>query len=215
VGFFLNKIGHTGTLDPNAEGLLIILINKTTKQCNHFLSLDKEYIAKFQLGIETETWDTEGKVIREASLKGINEKMLVNAIESLEGDFNQIPPIFSAKKINGRPAYDYARKKEKITLEAKIVKIYNMDLISFDGENAEIKINCSSGTYVRSVVNIIGKILGCGATLISLTRTRIGSYDISESITLDELERNASSENFFKLFKKSIQSMDGFLGNKI
>jgi tRNA pseudouridine55 synthase len=215
VGFFLNKIGHTGTLDPNAEGLLIILINKATKQSNHFLTLDKEYIAKFQLGIETETWDTEGKVIREASSKGIDEKMLVNVIKSLEGDFNQIPPIFSAKKIKGRPAYDYARKKEKITLEARIVKIYNMNLISFDGENAEIKINCSSGTYVRSVVNIIGKILGCGATLMSLTRTRIGSYNISESITLDEIERNAGSENFFIIFKKSIQPVDGFLNNKI
>lgn len=215
MGFFLNKIGHAGTLDPNAEGLLIILINKATKQSNHFLTLDKEYIAKFRLGIETETWDTEGKVIRESSLKGIDKKTLVDAIKSLEGDFNQIPPIFSAKKIKGRPAYDYARKKEKIILEARIVKIYNMNLISFDGENAELKINCSSGTYVRSVVNIIGKILGCGATLISLIRTRIGSYDVSESVTIDELERNASSENFFKLFKKGIQSMDGYLGNKI
>ena len=106
----------------------------------------------------------------------------------------------------------YARKKEKITLEAKVVKIYNIDFISFDGENAVIKINCSSGTYVRSVVNIIGKILGCGATLTSLLRTRIGSYDISESVTLDELERNAYDENFFKLFGKGIESMDGFSG---
>ena len=175
------------------------------------MSQDKDYVAKFKLGIETETWDTEGKVIREASLQGINEEMLLKAIKSLEGDFNQIPPIFSAKKIKGKPAYVYARKKEKITLEAKVVKIYSIDFISFDGENAVIKINCSSGTYVRSVVNIIGKILGCGATLTSLLRTRIGSYDISESVTLDELERNAYDENLLALFGKSIKSMDGFL----
>ena len=174
------------------------------------MSQDKDYVAKFKLGIETETWDTEGKVTREASLKGINEAMLLKAIKSLEGDFNQVPPIFSAKKIKGKPAYAYARKKEKITLEANVVKIYNIDFISFDGENAVIKINCSSGTYVRSVVNVIGKILGCGATLTSLLRTRIGSYDISESVTLDDLERNAFSENFLALFAKSIKSMDGF-----
>jgi tRNA pseudouridine55 synthase len=145
-------------------------------------------------------------------LQGINEEVLLKAIKSLEGDFNQIPPIFSAKKIKGKPAYAYAREKKEITLEAKVVKIYNIGFISFDGENAVIKINCSSGTYIRSVVNIIGKILGCGATLTSLLRTRIGSYDISESVTLDELERNIYDENFFKLYGKSIKSMDGFLG---
>ena len=145
-------------------------------------------------------------------MQGINEEALLRAIKSLEGDFNQIPPIFSAKKIKGKPAYAYAREKKEITLEAKVVKIYNIDFISFDGENAVIKINCSSGTYIRSVVNIIGKILGCGAALTSLLRTRIGSYDISESVTLDELERNAYDENFLALFGKSIKSMDGFLG---
>ena len=145
-------------------------------------------------------------------MEGINEEVLLKAIKSLEGDFNQIPPIFSAKKIKGKPAYAYAREKKKITLEAKIVKIYNIDFISFDGENAVIKINCSSGTYIRSVVNIIGKIIGCGATLTSLLRTRIGSYNISESLTLDDLERNVYDKNFFKLHGKSIKSMDGFSG---
>ncbi len=138
--------------------------------------------------------------------------MLLKVIKSLEGDFNQVPPIFSAKKIKGKPAYAYARKKEKITLETKVVRIYNIDFISFDGENVVIKIKCSSGTYIRSVVNIIGKMLGCGATLISLLRTRIGSYDIAESLTLDDLERNGYDENFFKLFSKSIKSTDGFSG---
>ncbi|MCL5071961.1 MAG: hypothetical protein M1308_13875 [Actinobacteria bacterium] len=127
----------------------MVLINKATKLSNHFLSLDKDYIAKFKLGIETETWDTEGKIIREASLQGINEEILLKTVKSLEGDFNQVPPIFSAKKIKGKPAYAYAREKKEITLEAKIVKIYNIDFISFDGENAVIKINCSSGTYVK------------------------------------------------------------------
>jgi len=137
--------------------------------------------------------------------------VLLKAIKSLEGDFNQVPPIFSAKKIRGKPAYAYARKKEEITLEAKIVKIYSIDFISFDGENATVKINCSSGTYIRSIVNIIGKILECGATLTSLLRTRIGSFDISDSLTLDELERNIYNENFFRLFKNGIKSTDSFL----
>ena len=140
-------------------------------------------------------------------MQGIKEEVLLKAIKSVEGDFNQIPPIFSAKKIKGKPAYVYAREKKEITLEAKVVKIYNIDFISFDGENALIKINCSSGTYVRSVVNVIGKILGCGATLTALLRTRIGSYNISESVTLDELEQNAYDKNLFKLFGKSIESM--------
>jgi tRNA pseudouridine55 synthase len=144
-------------------------------------------------------------------LQGINEEVLLKAIKSLEGDFNQVPPIFSAKKIKGKPAYAYAREKKEITLESKIVKIYNIDFISFDGENAVININCSSGTYIRSIVNIIGKILGCGATLTTLLRTRIGSYDISESVTLDEFERDAYDENFFKLYGKSIKSTEGFL----
>jgi len=136
--------------------------------------------------------------------------MLLKAVKSLEGDFSQIPPIFSAKKIKGKPAYAYAREKEEITLEAKVVKIYNIDFILFDGENVVIKINCSSGTYIRSVVNVIGKLLGCGATLISLLRTRIGPYNISESVTIDEFERYVYGGNLFRLYGKSIKSVDDF-----
>lgn len=179
-----------------ASGLLIILLNKATKSSVYFQSMDKEYIAKLKLGIITDTWDMEGKIIKQKKLKDLNLNEISQVVSSFSGDFYQTPPIFSAKKIMGKPAYYYARSKKKygddIKLKKELVKIYEINIISLEEDLLTIKVICSSGTYIRSIAYEIGKKLGCGGALVELTREKIGSYDLKNSIDLEDLELIAS-----------------------
>jgi tRNA pseudouridine55 synthase len=173
--------------------VLIILINKATKLFDQFQSLDKRYTASFKLGIVTETWDLEGTIIETKPVGNVTRNQLEEAVFSFIGEIVQTPPVFSAKKISGKPAYYYARNdtghEQLKRLKASNVSIYSIEIESFDGIDGIMSICCSSGTYVRSIINDLGKMLGCGATLTHLTRDSIGKFQRSDSIHADDIEK--------------------------
>lgn len=176
------KIGHAGTLDPFAEGLLIILIGKATKKFDYFQTLEKEYEAVMHLGKTTDTYDVEGKTVSE--YKGeikIEKDKLIRILESFEGEVEQMPPAFSALKIRGRPAYKMARKGEEVKLQPRKVFIKEIKLLKIKSPLINIKVTCSSGTYIRSLAYDIGEKLGYGGYLEKLKRTRIGQLRLKDA----------------------------------
>ena len=184
------KIGHTGTLDYFATGLMILTIGKATRFTEYFQGLDKEYIAKGQLGKITDTYDIQGKVIEEKDCN-IEEEKLKNIILSFKKEYLQYPPPYSAKRINGKRAYQLAKKGINPDLKPKKVKIYNIEIINIDLPFFEIKVFCSSGTYIRSLIKEIGDLANCGAYTVELRRTKIDSFSVDMVIPLDDLlERN-------------------------
>ncbi len=207
----MQKIGHAGTLDPLAEGLLIILLNKATKLSSLFLGMDKEYRAFFKIGIITDSWDSDGRVIEERNADYVAKRDIIKVLDEIEGVFKQRPPIFSAKKINGKPAYYYARNdrfnNEEIKLKENNVNIYSASLVSFKENTAEINMRCSSGTYVRSVINEIGNRLSCGAVMTGLVRESIGDFHLKDSINIEDL-RSIKNESDIRGLKKSMISVD-------
>jgi len=207
----LNKIGHAGTLDPMAEGLVIILLNNATKLASKFLSMNKEYNAVLKLGVVTDTWDMEGKIVKKEDSVDIKKDNLENVVLGMKGVFEQQPPIYSAKKIKGRPAYYYARNKKyenkDILLEKESVNIYEIEILSFEGLEINIRVLCSSGTYIRSLAYEIGNRLGCGATLTGLVRSKIGNFSLAESIKTGQI-RSIKKAGDLQEFKKNIISID-------
>lgn len=174
--------------------------------------MDKEYTAGIKLGIVTDTWDIEGKVIEQRSSINLNPDKIKKVVSSFYGDFYQTPPIYSAKKIKGKPAYYYIRDKKdykaEIELKKEKVKIYKIDIISLNKDILTIKVCCSSGTYIRSLAFDIGKKLGCGATLVELIRNKIGRYDLSDSIALEDLEYIAAYACLKKNYSGIIRAED-------
>lgn len=203
-----SKVGHAGTLDPIAEGLLIVMINNATKFSDNLMKKDKEYFVELELGYETDTYDTEGEITEkyEGNLNISDEKIL-EVINSFAGEIMQVPPMYSAIKINGEKLYELARKGIEVEREARKVKIYSIREI-----NVEHKEKCrisfytevSSGTYIRSLVRDIGRKLGVYATMTKLVRTKIDKYSIEESVLLEEIEeklgkaKETSGENVCK-----------------
>lgn len=183
-------IGHMGTLDPQAEGVLLLGVGKATKLFNHFLSKDKVYLAEFTFGYETDTLDCDGKIINETeNLPSLEQ--IKSELKKQIGKINQIPPQYSAKNIAGRRAYDIARSGEVAELSASKVEIYNIEFISQVKVNVyTFNIHCSSGTYIRSICRDLAYNLNSLATMTALQRTRCGIYTIENSITLQQLEQN-------------------------
>ena len=180
------KVGHTGTLDPIAEGVLILTIGKCTKLCDYLTSNYKEYIAEFELGYETDTLDNTGSVLK-TSDKKVSEEEVVNVINSFVGEYNQEVPKYSAVKINGKKLYEYARNEEEISLPSRLVDIKNIEVLEI---SKTIKIKCmvSKGTYIRSLIRDIGLKLGTYATMTSLERTKQGKFSINESYKLEDIK---------------------------
>ena len=185
----IRKVGHAGTLDPFAKGVLIILIGKATKSQSKFMEMDKTYIGTIKLGEISDTYDVTGKI----KLKTKNEKLktttknLKLALNSFVGEIRQIPPIYSAIKINGETAYKLARRGERPKLKSRKIKIYSIKILNYKWPHLKIEVKCGKGTYVRSLAHDIGKKLNRGAYLEKLTRTAIGRYNIKKSIKLNEL----------------------------
>lgn len=182
----IKQIGHTGTLDPFAEGVLPVCIGKATRLIE-YLSDDKEYLATVQFGASTTTYDLEGEKTS-VSDKRVNQDDVESFLKYFEGEIFQIPPIYSAIKVNGKKLYEYARKGESVEIEPRKVTLYSIKLKSFDYDlqQAEICIKCSKGTYIRSIAHDLGKKLGCGAYLVRLVRTQAGSFKIDDSIKLKD-----------------------------
>ena len=205
------KVGHTGTLDPNATGLLPILIGKGTKLSYYLINHDKEYEVTLKLGEKTETADTEGKVIEE---KTVSEEMLnKNNVEkvliSFLGEQEQIPPMYSAIKVQGKKLYEYARKDIHIDLKPRKIKIYDIVLNKIDVENKLIlfKVQCSKGTYIRSLCEDIANRLGTVGYMKELNRTKVGIFDIKDSIHINELEQNKDNMEYIKKHIISIEQL--------
>jgi len=187
----IKKVGHAGTLDPFATGLLIVLVGKdATKKQDEFMKLDKEYEAVLELGKTSTTGDPEGEIKQTSTEKyQIPNKDRVNKIlKEFIGGTEQIPPIFSAIKINGKKAYELARKGKEVKLKSRKVKIYSIELLNYDYPFLKLKINCGSGTYIRALAFDIGERLKAGAYLTELRRTKIGLYDIKDAKKVSEIK---------------------------
>lgn len=184
----IKQIGHTGTLDPFAEGVLPICIGKATRLIE-YLQDDKEYLATVQFGAATNTFDLDGEKVF-TSDKKVSRDDIKEGLKSFEGEILQLPPIFSAIKVNGKKLYEYARKGEEVEIQPRKVVIENIELKNFDEElqQAQILLKCSKGTYIRSIANDLGKILGCGGYLIKLIRTQAGKFRFENSVQLDGID---------------------------
>lgn len=190
----IKKVGHAGTLDPFATGVLLIVLGKATKLVEDLMTLPKEYIGVVKLGVITDTYDTEGKVMEENPAGHITEKMVRDKLNDFQGKIEQIPPIYSALKYKGKPLYSYARKGIDIKPQPRQVEISEIELLEFNNPEAKIRVKCSRGTYIRSIAYDLGIKLGCGAMLKNLTRVSIGNYNIESSLEFEELQ-NELEEN--------------------
>jgi tRNA pseudouridine55 synthase len=194
----IKRIGHAGTLDPFATGLLILGIGREfTKKLSIFQKKDKEYIATLRLGAESDTFDKEGKIVEKKIEKIPERKEIEEVLESFLGEIEQIPPAFSAKKIKGKKLYELARKGIKVKAKPQKVKIYEISILEYKFPYLKIKVNCSSGTYIRSLANDIGKKLGCGAYVEELMRTKIGEFSVKEAVELSKLN-SQNWKNFLR-----------------
>lgn len=184
----IKQIGHTGTLDPFAEGVLPICIGKATRLIE-YLQDDKEYLATVQFGAATNTFDLDGEKVFTSDKKVLRDD-IKEGLKSFEGEILQLPPIFSAIKVKGKKLYEYARKGEEVEIQPRKVVIENIELKNFDDElqQAQILLKCSKGTYIRSIANDLGKILGCGGYLIKLIRTQAGKFRVENSVQLDGID---------------------------
>lgn len=184
------RVGHAGTLDPFATGLLIILLGDGTKKAGEFLKLDKEYVATFRLGETSNTGDIEGEITAVSGLVP-TEKAVREALDGFRGEITQVPPAFSAIKVNGVRAYKLAHKGQAVDIPARNVTIYDIELLDYSYPEVKIRAHVSSGTYIRTLGEDVGKVLGTGAYCSELRRTKIADYDIADAKTLDEIMSEA------------------------
>ena len=195
------KIGHAGTLDPAAQGLLLILVGEATRVQNLLKDLDKEYEAVVRLGVRTDTLDAEGKVLEEVEVPPLDENPIRSALDRLTGERMQAPPRYSALKVKGRRAYDMARSGEEFELPERRVTISEIELLSWKNPLLEIRTRVSSGTYIRSLAREIGDGLGLPASLQALTRTRIGRFELKDSLPVDNITIQSIKEAMIPIEK--------------
>ena len=194
----IKKVGHFGSLDPIATGLLIIALGKATRLFTFYLDLYKTYRGKIRLGFSTITYDAEGEPITEEKEVKIKEEEVRETLRKFEGEYEQLPPPYSARKYKGKSLYKYARAGEKPILKPKKVRINYIKLINYSLPFIEFELECSSGTYIRSLAHSIGEHLGVGGHLYSLVRTRIGDYDLSQALSLEEIEKLSKEDKIFE-----------------
>lgn len=202
-------MGHTGTLDPNATGVLPLLLNDGTKLSKYLIEHDKEYEVTLKLGIKTDTADIEGNIIEEKEVENIDVEQIEETLKSFIGKQEQLPPMYSAIKINGKKLYEYARNGEKVEINARNIEIYKISLINFNNKENEIefKVSCSKGTYIRSLCEDIAKKLNTIGYMKELKRTIVGKFKIENAITLEELESNSN------YIKEKVITMEKLLSN--
>ncbi len=186
--FGQKKIGHTGTLDPDAEGVLLVCLGKATKVCDLLTEKDKTYRCVMRLGIRTDTQDMSGNILSE-TVPEVTEDQVQGAIMKFVGDYQQIPPMYSALKVDGKRLYELARAGKEVTRQPRPVRILRIRIQEIVLPKVTMEVSCSKGTYIRTLCNDIGETLGCGACMEHLVRTRSGSFEIADSHTLGELEQ--------------------------
>lgn len=194
------KVGHTGTLDPNATGVLPLLLGNATKISKYLINHDKEYEAVIKLGVKTTTADVEGKIIEEKEInkEKLKKENIEKVLESSVGKQQQIPPIYSAIKVNGKKLYEYARQGKEVEIKARDIEIYDLKLLKIDSENNELTINvkCSKGTYIRSLCEDIAAKLETVGYMKELNRIQVGEFNIKDSVTIEEFKANIENKDY-------------------
>jgi tRNA pseudouridine55 synthase len=189
IGVKKIKVGHAGTLDPLATGLMILCTGKATKRINEFMEYDKEYVATIQIGATTPSFDLETEISEPCDYSHVTHKVIEEELKSFVGEQLQEPPAFSAVNVNGKRAYSYARAGQSVNINKKLINIKDIKLIECNIPSIIVRIKCSKGTYVRSIVRDLGERLKCGAYLKGLVRTKIGEYSIEEALRIEEFEK--------------------------
>ena len=184
------RIGHSGTLDPMATGLLVVFVGRATRAVEFAEGHDKRYLAALRLGASTDTQDTTGNVLCERPVN-VSESELCSVLRRFTGEIMQIPPMYSAIKVNGKRLYEIARRGEEIERAARRVTIYGIDLVGRSGEDYLLDVRCSKGTYIRTLCNDIGEALQCGGCMSSLRRTNAGGFSVDKAVTIGEVQRLA------------------------
>ena len=184
----MKRIGHAGTLDPMATGLLVIFVGKATKVSQYLVSLDKEYEGTIELGKVTDTQDAEGEVMATKPVPVLTEDEVQVTIKSFLGDQYQLPPMYSAIKIAGQPLYKAARKGEEVVREPRFIRVMSWDLLRFASPQIDFRLRCTKGTYVRTLAHDLGAKIGCGAHLAALRRTATDKFTVSQALTLDQIQ---------------------------
>ena len=182
------KVGHAGTLDPLATGLMIICTGKATKDIENYQVLEKEYMATLHLGASTPSCDLETDVDHTFPTEQINLELIDKVLQKFKGEILQVPPVFSAKRIGGRRAYDFARKGEELAMRPQLININELEILDFKIPELTLRIKCSKGTYIRALARDIGKALDSGAYLALLRRTKIGQFSVDEALVLKKFE---------------------------
>lgn len=183
----MKRIGHAGTLDPSATGLLVMLVGKATKMSQYLMSVEKEYTGTIKLGEVTNTQDADGEVLETRPVPPLTEAEVTASLVAMKGDQYQLPPMFSAIKIDGVPLYKRARAGEEIEREPRFIRIMEFGLTRWESPELDFRVKCSKGTYVRTIAHDVGQKLNCGGHLKSLRRTASGELSVDQALTLDEL----------------------------
>ncbi len=195
----MKKAGHAGTLDPMATGLMLVGIGRATRLLEHLVGCSKTYDATVKLGVSTDTLDREGEVLGEHDASGVSRAEVERVLSTLSGELEQVPPSHSAIKIGGVPLYKRARRGEAVEAPPRRVTVHSIELVEFTPPFVRLIIDCSSGTYIRSIARDMGDALGVGAALWELRRTRCGQFDVEQAVTLDELQGDEAVENVARL----------------
>ena len=196
-GTNIRRAGHTGTLDPRASGVLVVLIGPAVRLSEYVAASDKRYQAVIMLGTTTDTYDADGKTLSSSPVN-ITEEQFDTELQKFVGQIEQVPPPYSAIKVQGHKAYELARKGEEVELEPRIINVYSLELLEWAPPEVVIDVNCSSGTYVRSLVNDLGARLGCGATLTGLRRTKSGRFTLRDAVPLRKLNEAFMENNWYQ-----------------
>lgn len=197
-GTNIRRAGHTGTLDPRASGVLVILVGPAVRLSEYVSASDKRYQAVVRLGATTDTYDADGRILSTAPVDKITEAQFEEALQSFVGEIEQVPPPYSAVKVKGRKAYDMARNGEEVDLAPRRIKVYSLELLEWAPPEAVVDVYCSSGTYVRSLAHDLGEKLGCGAHLIGLRRTKSGRFTLRDAVPLNRLREAFEDGNWYQ-----------------
>jgi tRNA pseudouridine55 synthase len=206
-GTGIRRAGHTGTLDPRASGVLVILIGPAVRLSEYVSASDKRYQATIRLGSSTDTYDGDGEITKTTPVVDITEEKFNEILQQFVGEMEQVPPPFSAVKVKGHKAYEMARQGEEVDLEPRIINVYSLEILEWAPPEAVIDVYCSSGTYVRSLANDLGKSLGTGAHLVGLRRTKSGRFTLRDAVPLRRLQESFDVGNWYKFLIPAAEAL--------
>jgi tRNA pseudouridine55 synthase len=206
-GTGIRRAGHTGTLDPRASGVLVVLVGPAVRLSEYVSASDKRYQATIELGRSTNTYDSEGTVTKSTPMEDISEERFDEILQGYVGEIEQVPPPYSAVKVKGKKAYEMARKGKEVNLEPRIINVFNLEILEWAPPEIVIDVYCSSGTYVRSLANDLGESLGTGAHLIGLRRTKSGQFTLRDAVPLRRLKESFDAGDWYQFLIPAAEAL--------